>query len=41
MDTSAIVVEDGGMSGGVARDTEALSLLDNRRTRLGKNISST
>jgi len=33
IDTSAIVVEDGGISGGVARDQEALSLLDNRRTR--------
>ena len=28
-----IVVEDGGISGGIARDSEALSLLDNRRTR--------
>ena len=33
LDTSAIVVEDGGVSGGVARDSEALSMLDNRRTR--------
>ena len=29
-----IVVEDGGTSGGVARDSEALSILDNRRTRM-------
>ncbi|TRY63647.1 hypothetical protein TCAL_03583 [Tigriopus californicus] len=28
-----ITVEEGGVAGGVARDTEALSLLDNRRTR--------
>merc|ERR1712117_676306 len=28
-----ITVEDGGVSGGVARDSDALSLLDNRRTR--------
>jgi hypothetical protein len=28
-----ITVEDGGVSGGIARDSEALSLLDNRRTR--------
>lgn len=28
-----ITVEDGGVSGGVARDSEALSMLDNRRTR--------
>lgn len=33
IDTSAIVVEDGGIQGGVAKDQEALSLLDNRRTR--------
>lgn len=33
VDTSAIVVEDGGVAGGVARDEEALSILDNRRTR--------
>lgn len=33
VDTSTIVVEEGGMAGGVARDDEALSLLDNRRTR--------
>ena len=33
VDMSAIVVEEGGMAGGVARDEEALSLLDNRRTR--------
>jgi len=33
VDTSAIVVEEGGIQGGVARDDEALSLLDNRRTR--------
>lgn len=30
---AGIVVEDGGVSGGVARDSEALSLLDNRKTR--------
>jgi len=30
---SAIVVEEGGLAGGVARDEEALSILDNRRTR--------
>lgn len=28
-----IVVEDGGLEGGVARESEALSLLDNRQTR--------
>ena len=28
-----IVVEEGGLAGGVARDEEALSVLDNRRTR--------
>lgn len=33
LDTSAIVVEDGGIQGGVAKDQEALSMLDNRRTR--------
>ena len=33
VDTSAIVVEEGGMAGGVAREEEALSILDNRRTR--------
>lgn len=33
VDTSTIVVEEGGMAGGVARDEEALSILDNRRTR--------
>ena len=33
VDTSTIVVEEGGMAGGVARNDEALSLLDNRRTR--------
>jgi len=33
VDMSDIVVEEGGMAGGVARDEEALSLLDNRRTR--------
>ena len=33
VDTSTIVVEEGGVAGGVARDSEALSLLDNRRTR--------
>ncbi len=33
VDTSAIVVEAGGLAGGVARDEEALTLLDNRRTR--------
>jgi len=32
-DTSAIVVEEGGLAGGIAKDEEALSLLDNRRTR--------
>ena len=34
VDTSAIVVEEGGMAGGVAKDEEALTILDNRRTRL-------
>jgi hypothetical protein len=33
VDTSAIVVEAGGLAGGVAREEEALTLLDNRRTR--------
>lgn len=33
VDTSAIVLEEGGMEGGVAKDEEALSVLDNRRTR--------
>ena len=33
VDMSDIVVEEGGMAGGVARDEEALRLLDNRRTR--------
>jgi len=33
VDTSAIVLEEGGMEGGVAKDEEALSILDNRRTR--------
>merc|ERR1719239_1934976 len=33
VDMSDIVVEEGGMAGGVAKDAEALSLLDNRRTR--------
>ena len=33
IDTSNIVVEEGGLAGGVARDDEALSILDNRRTR--------
>jgi len=33
VDMSEIVVEEGGMAGGVAKDEEALSLLDNRRTR--------
>ena len=35
VDVSAmgIVVEEGGLAGGVARDEEALSVLDNRRTR--------
>merc|ERR1719222_1852089 len=33
VDMSDIVVEEGGMAGGVAKDEEALSLLDNRRTR--------
>ena len=28
-----IVVEESGVEGGIARDTEALSILDNRRTR--------
>ena len=31
--TVEITVEDGGVSGGIARDSDALSLLDNRRTR--------
>ena len=31
--TIDITVEDGGVSGGIARDSDALSLLDNRRTR--------
>jgi len=34
VDMSAIVVEEGGMAGGVAKDEEALTILDNRRTRL-------
>lgn len=34
VDTSAIVLEEGGIQGGVARDQEALTLLDNRRTRI-------
>lgn len=33
IDMSAIVVEEGGMAGGVAKDEEALTILDNRRTR--------
>ena len=33
VDVSAIVVEEGGLAGGVAKDEEALRLLDNRRTR--------
>merc|ERR1712227_754713 len=33
VDISSIVVEEGGISGGVARDEEALCILDNRRTR--------
>ena len=33
IDTSNIVVEEGGLAGGVARNDEALSILDNRRTR--------
>lgn len=33
VDMSAIVVEEGGMAGGVAKDEEALTILDNRRTR--------
>jgi len=33
VDVSNIVLEEGGISGGVARDEEALSILDNRRTR--------
>ncbi len=34
IDVSQIVIEDGGVSGGVARNSEALTLLDNRRTRM-------
>jgi hypothetical protein len=33
VDTSAIVIEAGGLAGGVAKEEEALTLLDNRRTR--------
>ena len=33
VDVSAIVVEEGGLAGGVAKDEEALRMLDNRRTR--------
>lgn len=33
LDMSAIVVEEGGIAGGVAKDEEALTILDNRRTR--------
>ena len=33
VDVSAIVVEEGGVSGGIAKDEEALRILDNRRTR--------
>ena len=33
VDVSAIVVEEGGLSGGVAKDEEALRMLENRRTR--------
>jgi len=33
IDTSSIVIEEAGLQGGVARDEEARSLLDNRRTR--------
>jgi len=33
VDTSNIIVEEGGLAGGVAREEEALSILDNRRTR--------
>ena len=33
VDISSIVVEEGGMAGGVAKDEEALCILDNRRTR--------
>ena len=33
VDVSAIVVEEGGLAGGVAKDEEALRILDNRRTR--------
>merc|ERR1712106_1299618 len=33
VDMSAIVVEEGGMAGGVAKEEEALTILDNRRTR--------
>ena len=33
VDISSIVVEEGGIAGGVAKDEEALCILDNRRTR--------
>ena len=33
VNTLDIVVEDGGVAGGVAKDAEALSILDNRHTR--------
>jgi len=33
LETVDIIVEDGGNSGGIARDEEALSILDNRRSR--------
>ena len=33
VDVSAIVVEEGGLAGGVAKHEEALRVLDNRRTR--------
>jgi len=33
VDMSAIVVEEGGLAGGVAKDDEAFTILDNRRTR--------
>lgn len=33
VDMSSFVIEEGGISGGVAKDEEALTLLDNRRTR--------
>ena len=33
METCDIVVEEGGLAGGVAREEEALTMLDNRRSR--------